>query len=91
MKEYLKKLGSRKFQAFLAATATNVIMLTGYLFNVENIQEVANEWVPVINVVAQAVTTLFYVWAQGGVDKEAVKGAKQDEPTQSINTSEFEG
>jgi hypothetical protein len=73
MREYLKKLGSRKFQAFLIITVTNIIMLTGYLLNVANIQDIANQWMPVINLGVQAITTIVYQIVQGGVDKEAQK------------------
>lgn len=73
MKEYLKKLGSRKFQAFLIITVTNIVMLVGYLLNVANIQEIANQWMPIINLGVQALTTIVYQIVQGGVDKEAQK------------------
>lgn len=73
MKAYLKKLGSRKFQAFLIITVTNIIMLVGYLLNVANIQDIADSWMPAINLLVQAVTTIVYQLVEGAVDKEAQK------------------
>jgi len=73
MKASLTKLGSRKFQAFLIITATNIIMLVGYLLNIDNIQTIADSWMPVINLLVQAITTMVYQIVQGGVDKEGQK------------------
>lgn len=73
MKEYLKKLGSRKFQAFLIIAVTNIIMLTGYLLNVADIQAIADSWMPIINLGVLFVTTIVYQLVQGSVDKEAQK------------------
>lgn len=69
MREYLRKLGRTKFQAFIIITVTNVLMLAGYIANVADIQEIANGWMPAINLGAQMVSTIVYQLVEGSIDK----------------------
>ncbi|WP_214629981.1 hypothetical protein [Paenibacillus agaridevorans] len=60
MKAYLKKLGSRKFQAFLAVTIPNIIIMIGFIFGDIDLEGKVNEWMPAINLVIQAIVTAVY-------------------------------
>lgn len=83
MKQYLKKLGSRKFQAFLAVTIPNMIIMFGFIFGGIDIEGKVNEWMLAINLVIQAITTAIYQGVEGGVDKANAKGGSTDEPNYS--------
>lgn len=60
MREYLKKLGSRKFQSFVVGFATQVFILL-------KVDEGA--YVNEIAAGGLIVTTLVYIWVEGAVDK----------------------
>lgn len=68
MKTYLKKLGSRKFQAFLAVTIPNMIIMFGFILGDIDLEGKVNEWMPAINLFIQSVTTGIYQWAESRVD-----------------------
>lgn len=68
MKSYLKKLGSRKFQAFLAVTIPNMIIMFGFILGDIDLEGQVNQWMPAINLVIQAITTATYQQAEGKVD-----------------------
>lgn len=88
MKLYLAKLGSRKFQAYLAVTIPNLIILFGFIFGNIDLEGRVNEWMPAINLCIQALVTLIY--SQANVS--AIKAREvNNEPTPTISTSEFEG
>lgn len=74
MKTYLKKLGSRKFQAFLAVTIPNIIIMFGFILGDIDLEGRVNEWMPAINLVIQAITTATYQRAESKVDAATVKG-----------------
>ena len=69
MRSYLKKLGSRKFQAYLAITVVNII--TAYLTWTGEVEVSARieGYMPLINLIVQLVTTAVYQWVEGRVDK----------------------
>lgn len=74
MKEYLRKLGSRKFQAFLTATVLNVVTFILVLTGTVDLDGKVNEWMPAINLGVQTVTTFLYIWVEGSVDKANAGG-----------------
>lgn len=87
MREYLRKLGSRKFQTYLVMTVTNITMLVGYMTNVGDVQEWVSEWMPAINITAQTVVTWLYIWVEGSVDK--ARGASNEpDYSKSAETAE---
>lgn len=69
MKEYLKKLGSRKFQAFLAVTIPNMIIMFGFIFGDIDLEGAVNQWMPAINIVIQVIATAVYQMIEGKIDK----------------------
>ncbi|MHA7967683.1 hypothetical protein ACX93W_26575 [Paenibacillus sp. CAU 1782] len=69
MKEYLKKLGSRKFQAFLAVTIPNMIIMFGFIFGDIDLEGTVNQWMPAINIVIQVIATAVYQMIEGKIDK----------------------
>lgn len=73
VKEYLKKLGSRKFQAYLITTITNLVALVAVWTGNTGLEGRVNEYMPLINLGIQALATVVYVWVEGKVDKENVK------------------
>lgn len=79
MKLYLAKLGSRKFQAFLAVTIPNLIIMFGFVFGGIDLEGVVNQWMPAINLVIQAITTAAYQSAESKVDVAHAKGANTND------------
>lgn len=79
MKDYLKKLSSRKFQAFLAVTIPNMIIMFGFLLGGIDLEGQVNEWMPAINLVIQAITTAVYQGIEGSVDKANAGGRANEE------------
>ncbi|MCI3922426.1 hypothetical protein MO973_19525 [Paenibacillus sp. TRM 82003] len=79
MKDYLRKLGSRKFQAFLAVTIPNLIIMFGFIFGGIDLEGDVNEWMPAINLVIQAITTAIYQGAEAGVDKANALGGQRND------------
>jgi hypothetical protein len=73
MREYLKKLGRTKFQAFLIMTFTNIATMILVFTGTIDIDDAVNKWLPAINITAQVIVTWLYVWVEGGIDKEAQK------------------
>lgn len=68
MKAYLKKLGSRKFQAFLAVTIPNMIIMFGFILGDIDLEGQVNQWMPAINLIIQAVATAIYQKIEGNAD-----------------------
>jgi hypothetical protein len=68
MKQLLIKWGSRKFQAFLLVTITNMIVFIGFLMGVGDIEERVTEWTPLINVGLQFLAGTVYMMVEGKVD-----------------------
>lgn len=71
MKEYLKKLGKTKFQAYLLVTIINMITLIAYLTGHLQIDTQLNELMPVFNLIVQSLATFIYQWVEGSIDREA--------------------
>lgn len=69
MRNYLKKLGSRKFQTYLVFTICNII--TAYLTwtGAVDVNAQLQGWMPLINGVGQLVAGAVYTWVEGKVDK----------------------
>lgn len=72
MKAYLKKLGSRKFQAFLAITIPNMIVMFGFILGNIDLEGEVNEWMPAINLVIQAIVTAVYQKEESKIDVATV-------------------
>lgn len=72
MKEYLKKLGRTKFQAFLVTTITNVALIIGYALNYDDIQSRVGAEAPLILAGAQLLAGVVYQWAESSIDKAKV-------------------
>ncbi|MFD0673918.1 hypothetical protein [Cohnella sp. GCM10027633] len=89
MKEYLKKLGRTKFQAFLLATFTNIGLLIGYLMNVNDVQSEVSAYTPLFIGVSQLVAGMVYQWVEGSIDKAKVKAEVKDEEFKT-STEHFE-
>lgn len=85
MKEYLKKLGSRKFQAFLAVTIPNMIIMFGFIFGGIDLEGNVNEWMPAINLGIQFVTTAVYQAVEGGVDKANARNTIDNDDTPKLS------
>ena len=86
MREYLKKLGRTKFQAFLIMTFTNIATMILVFTGTIDIDDAVNKWLPAINITAQVIVTWLYVWVEGGIDKaNASKGGSENVDTQSYD------
>lgn len=79
MKDYLRKLGSRKFQSFVIGFITQLFIL----FKLDE-----GLYVNEIAAAGLIITTIVYIYIEGSVDKAR---GKTDEHTEHISTSEFEG
>lgn len=73
MKEYLKKLGKTKFQAFLLVTIVNIVTLIAYLTGHLHIDAQIDGLMPVFNLIVQSLATFIYQHIEGGIDREAQK------------------
>lgn len=73
MKEYLKKLGKTKFQAFLLVTIINLVSFIAYLTGNLKLNDQVQQWMPVINLLVQAIATAVYQIIEGSIDREAQK------------------
>lgn len=80
MKLYLAKLGSRKFQAYLAVTIPNLIILFGFIFGNVDLEGRVNEWMPAINLGIQTIAT--FIYSQANVS--AIK-AREVAPSDQLN------
>lgn len=85
MKSYLKKLGSRKFQAFLAVTIPNMIIMFGFILGDIDLEGQVNQWMPAINLVIQAITTATYQQAESKSDVASIKA--EAIPPESVLTA----
>lgn len=86
MKEYLKKLTSRKFQALLVSLVINIISAILFMSGTVDMEGVINEWMPIINMTIGTISTWVYIWVEGSIDK-----SKEVTHAPTISTSEFEG
>lgn len=76
MKEYLRKLGSRKFQALLTSLIINIACAALFLTQTVDIDGVINQWMPIINMSVATISTWVYILVEGGIDKaQATKPA----------------
>lgn len=73
MKEYLKKLGKTKFQAYILVTIVNIATFILYLRGDLQADAQINAWMPLINLAAQMVATTIYQHIEGSIDREAQK------------------
>lgn len=75
MREYLKKLGKTKFQAYLVVTIVNIITFILYLKGYLKVDDQVNEWMPAINLGVQMIATAVYTWVEGSIDRAGVTPA----------------
>lgn len=68
MKEYLKKLGRTKFQAFLILTISNIAMLVLFFTGSLNLEGDLQNYLPAINIGAQLIGSGIYIWVEGKID-----------------------
>jgi hypothetical protein len=73
MKEYLKKLGKTKFQAYILVTIINIATFILYLRGDLQADAQINAWMPLINLSAQMIATTIYQHIEGSIDREAQK------------------
>lgn len=73
MKEYLKKLGKTKFQAYLIVTIINIATFILYIRGDLQADAQINAWMPLINLAAQMLATTIYQHIEGSIDREAQK------------------
>jgi hypothetical protein len=73
VKKYLKKLGRTKFQAYLLVTIINAITLYAHFRGWTKEQVQIDPYMPILNVIVQAVATMVYQWVEGSIDREAQK------------------
>lgn len=73
MKNYLRKLGSKKFQAFLLMTATNGITLFLVLNGVVDIDVELEKYMPATQTIIQLLVTSLYLWVEGSLDKARIQ------------------
>lgn len=73
MRDYLKKLGRTKFQAFLFATLTNLVTLGLFMTGTVDLDGAVNQWMPMINLIVQLVVSAVYMGVEGSIDKARAK------------------
>jgi hypothetical protein len=73
MKDYLKKLGKTKFQAYILVTIINIATFILYLRGDLQADAQINAWMPLINLAAQMIATTIYQHIEGSIDREAQK------------------
>jgi hypothetical protein len=73
MKEYLKKLGKTKFQAYILVSIINIATFILYLRGDLQADAQINAWMPLINLAAQMIATTIYQHIEGSIDREAQK------------------
>lgn len=85
MKEYLKKLGRTKFQAFILTTLTNLGLMIGYLMNVNDVQSDVSAYTPLFIGLSQLAAGAVYKWVEGSVDKARVRVEVSDYDAKALN------
>lgn len=83
MKLYLKKLGSRKFQALLVSLVVNITSAVLFSMGIVDIDGVVNQWMPIINMTIGTISTWVYIWVEGSTDKASVQ--KEANPVDQLN------
>lgn len=78
MKNYLKKLGSRKFQALLTSLIINGVSAYLFINGTVEIDSVVNDYMPIINTTVATISTWVYILVEGAVDKSQQGGNKDD-------------
>jgi formiminotetrahydrofolate cyclodeaminase len=73
MKDYLKKLGKTKFQAYLLVTLINAITFFLYLKGYVQTDDQVEKLMPAVNLIVQMLATFVYQWIEGSIDREAQK------------------
>lgn len=68
MKEYLRKLGSRKFQSLLLSLIINGVSAYLFFSGVVEIDAVLDAYMPMINLIVGTVSTWLYIWVEGRID-----------------------
>lgn len=86
MRNYLKKLGSRKFQALLTSLIINGVSFYLFISGTVDIDGALNNWIPVINMTAGTISTWVYILVEGSVDKSQT-GGKDNELDYTQDTS----
>lgn len=91
MKDYLKKLGSRKFQALLTSIVVNVVSAVLFFTGTLEIDAKVNEWMPIINMTIGTVSTWVYILVEGASDRASIQSkavqeiAASDEPRHPLD------
>jgi len=81
MKNYLKKLGSRKFQSLLLSLIINAVSAYLFFSGTVEIDAVLDAYMPMINLIVGTVSTWLYIWVEGKIDA----AQKIDQPSEAIN------
>ena len=71
-RSYLKKLGRTKFQALLVSLVVNIVSAVLFFTGTLNIDEVVNQWMPIINMTVATISTWVYIAVEGSIDKASV-------------------
>lgn len=79
MKDYLRKLGSRKFQVLLGSLAINGLSIYLFLTGVVDIDPEINKWMPIINLIVGSVTNIVYLVVEGSADKANIGRGKNND------------
>lgn len=88
MKDYLKKLGSRKFAALLTSLIVNIVSAVLFMTGTVEIDSVINTWMPIINMTVGTVSTWVYIIVEGGIDKANAGGGKQNDDDLTVPIDE---
>ena len=68
MKNYLRKLGSRKFQSLLLSLIINAVSAYLFFSGVVEIDAVLDAYMPMINLIVGTISTWLYIWVEGRID-----------------------
>lgn len=80
MKEYLKKLGSRKFQALLLSLIVNGVTAYFFFTGTLEIDAKVNDLMPMINIIVATISTWVYIFIEGKVD-----ASRKEEPKETLD------
>jgi len=68
MKNYLRKLGSRKFQSLLLSLIINAVSAYLFFSGVVEIDAILDAYMPMINLIVGTISTWLYIWVEGRID-----------------------
>lgn len=81
MKNYLRKLGSRKFQSLLLSLIINAVSAYLFFSGVVEIDAVLDAYMPMINLIVGTISTWLYIWVEGKIDA----AQKIEQPGETVN------